>query len=123
MKTQLTNTKINGHGYKKGRVWNLAHLLPKRRLALLPPASAAPAQPSASVANPLPQEKPAASNPPNPRFEICNPQSLPASSALPEAKGSVEPVNADLPSAAPRKSTLNLEPETLNGGSHRTRTG
>ena len=36
MKTQLTKTKINGHGYKKGRVWNLAHLLPKRRLALLP---------------------------------------------------------------------------------------
>jgi len=121
MKTQLTNTKISGHGYKKGRVWNLAHLLPKR-LALISPAPAATAQPSSSAPNPVPSQKPDFSNPPNPRFEIRNPQSLPASSALPEANGSA-PVNAELPSAAPRKSTLNLEPGTLNGGSHRTRTG
>ena len=34
----MKHFKLNGHGYKKGRTWNLAHLLPRRRLALLPDA-------------------------------------------------------------------------------------
>src|SRR5207248_4808218 len=46
MKPQLTKTKINGHGYKKGRTWNLAHLLPKRRFAPIPQSSASPNQQS-----------------------------------------------------------------------------
>src|SRR5437773_1538203 len=109
MKTQLTNTKINGHGYKKGRTWNLAHLLPKRRLALLSPAPAATAQPSPSAPSPVPEEKPQCSNPPNPQPEMRDPESavpsplreLSASAvdpAKPEPPGStVQPFNGSTP--------------------------
>src|SRR5262245_24043151 len=35
MNTQMMHIKIKGHGCKKGRTWNVAHLLPrKKRLAL-----------------------------------------------------------------------------------------
>src|SRR2546430_13388609 len=75
MKTQPTNTKINGHGYKKGRVWNLAHLLPKRRLALISTAPDITAQPSPSAVSPVPDEKPQCSNPPNPQPQMRDPES------------------------------------------------
>lgn len=74
MKTHMKQFKLNGHGYKKGRTWNMAHFLPKSRLAPLPAAPVQP-QPGPSIADPLPQQKPEPTNPGNPQPAIQNPHS------------------------------------------------
>src|SRR5689334_5690349 len=64
MKTQLTQTKINGLGNQQDHPRNLAHLL-SRRFAILPDAPPAAPQP----VNPTADQKPEPSSHPSPQLE------------------------------------------------------